>query len=464
MLVMSGVGTMHLTAVIGAGARFEYALLSCIPLAYLLKYYGYEMALRFTHATGKSVLEAYATAWRKLPIWFLLVAGALQSAFGQAGRSIVAGALLAYVVDERLGLDTPWVEGEAEILVYAMVVGVLAGAAVFGGRYGALETFTKVSAAALLTAVVFVYALQPAPLSAMTAFFALETPTGAWLTAAALLALLPTGIETSLQAAEWSKARNVGMSRIRPILEDAGMAPRFDPFRASLADLTIDTSRLPIHALEYSRRWFWVALWDLRAGLAASCLVTILLVLAAAAWLHPVAGIARATPIDMANALNGVGYGAVPIFTLAALLAAACAALLHMDGWARIAAACCRNLFRPTALLSGTASPALDAERRRRWCSEYNIYRAAVAYTLVASLAAVVLRPDPLWLIAAAAPAYLFSPVIFFLNVYYCFRVIPARDRPLRPSRLDAVFAWAAFAGFSAAAGLFVVRDLIGGA
>ena len=65
ILMMTGIGTSHLITAPVAGGRFGYALLWCIPISYIFKYYGFEMAFRFTHATGRSMLDAYATAWKK---------------------------------------------------------------------------------------------------------------------------------------------------------------------------------------------------------------------------------------------------------------------------------------------------------------------------------------------------------------------------------------------------------------
>ena len=62
ILMMTGIGTSHLVTAPTAGGRFAYALLWCLPVAYIFKYYGFEMAFRFTNATGKSLIEAYATA------------------------------------------------------------------------------------------------------------------------------------------------------------------------------------------------------------------------------------------------------------------------------------------------------------------------------------------------------------------------------------------------------------------
>ena len=73
MLMMTGIGTSHLVTAPVAGGRYGYALLWCLPIAYIFKYYGFEMAIRFTHATGRSMLDAYATAWKKIPVWYVLI-------------------------------------------------------------------------------------------------------------------------------------------------------------------------------------------------------------------------------------------------------------------------------------------------------------------------------------------------------------------------------------------------------
>ena len=105
--MMTGIGTSHLVTAPAAGGRFEYALLWCIPVAYIFKFYGFEMAFRFTHATGRSMLDAYATAPSKWPLWYVLVTTLLQCAIGQAGRLAAASAVVYYFCVEYLGLGIP---------------------------------------------------------------------------------------------------------------------------------------------------------------------------------------------------------------------------------------------------------------------------------------------------------------------------------------------------------------------
>ena len=87
ILMMTGIGTSHLITAPVAGGRFAFDLLWCIPVAYVFKYYGFEMAFRFTHATGRSILDAYATAWKRWPLWYVLITTLLQCAIGQAGST-----------------------------------------------------------------------------------------------------------------------------------------------------------------------------------------------------------------------------------------------------------------------------------------------------------------------------------------------------------------------------------------
>ena len=93
ILMMTGIGTSHLVTAPAAGGRFEFALLWCIPVAYIFKYHGFEMAFRFTNATGRSMLDAYATAPGKWPLWYVLVTTLIQCALGQAGRLVAASAV-----------------------------------------------------------------------------------------------------------------------------------------------------------------------------------------------------------------------------------------------------------------------------------------------------------------------------------------------------------------------------------
>lgn len=445
ILMMTGIGTSHLVTAPTAGGRFAYALLWCIPVAYVFKYYGFEMAFRFTNATGKSMIEAYSTAWRKWPLWYVLITTLIQCAIGQAGRLIAAAAVLYYVGSEGLGLGL-------SLTAYGLLIGIVSVAIILRGRYRAVELAAKILAAVLVASTVVVYLAEPAPLSEMGHFFIVEIPEGSWLVIAAFLGLLPTGMDVSLQASEWGKAKKRGMSRIRDRLEEMGLAARFDPFAPNRDDLAVDTSRLPPHAAEYCRRWFSIGLWDFRQGHIVSAVLASIFLLLAAVWMYPSDVEGRAVMGEIATIFtSSLGPGMMVVFMLGAFAATFSTAFNYFDGWPRIVGACCRNLFPGTAVLGGIDPGALTEDHRRKWYSEYNVYRATMIYSLVASVAIVAGLERPVFLVlVASALAFFIAPVIFFLNLHYCLVIIPKTDRAFYPSTFARWFGWASLIAFTA--------------
>ena len=445
ILMMTGIGTSHLVTAPAAGGRFEYALLWCIPVAYIFKYSGFEMAFRFTHATGRSMLDAYATAPKKWPIWYVLITTLLQCALGQAGRLAAASAVVYYFFSQYWGFDT------VPLGVYGVVLGVASVTLILVGRYAVLELATKILAAMLFLSTVAVYFAEPAPVSALGRFFLIETPDGSWLVIAAFLGLLPTGIDVSLQASEWGKAKRVGMGRIRSHLEQVGLAPQFDPLTSTAEDLRVDTTKLSSHAREYCRRWFRIGEWDFAIGHLVSFVMAVIFLLLSAVWLYP-------NPVEGNNVIGeiagvftrSVGPGMMLVFLLGAFAATFSTAFNYFDGWPRVVGACCRNLFRATADLSGIGREDLDGERRTRWYSEYNIYRITMLYSLVASVALLSGLQRPVYLVLVASALALFvAPVVYFLNLYYCVTVIPKTDDVFYPSLVTRWFAWTSLVVFS---------------
>ena len=457
ILMMTGIGTSHLVTAPAAGGRFGYALLWCIPVAYIFKYYGFEMAFRFTNATGRSMLDAYTTAPGKWPVWYVLVTTVIQCALGQAGRLAAAAAVLFYVFSEYLGLGLPsW--------AYGLGLGLLAVGIILYGRYAAVEIATKLLAGLLFVSTVGVYLFEPAPLGAMGRFFVVETPEGSWLIIAAFLGLLPTGIDVSLQASEWGKAKRVGMGRIREQLERDGLARRFDAFRSRSTDLAVDVSKLPEHAQEYCRRWFRIGLWDFTLGHIVSFVLAVMFLLLAAVWLYPSEVAGNAVIGEIARIFtDSIGPGMMLIFLLGAFAATFSTAFNYFDGWPRVVAACCRNLFRSTAALPGIAADQLTPEHRKKVVSEYNIYRLTMAYSLVAAVLIMAGLPRPVFLVlVSSALAFFIAPVIFFLNVYYCVTVIPKTDKAFYPSAPVRAFAWLSLIVFTGLTAVVILARVFG--
>ena len=445
ILMMTGIGTSHLITAPTAGGRFAFALLWCIPIAYVFKYYGFEMAFRFTNATGKSLMEAYCTAWKKWPLWYVLVTTLIQSAIGQAGRLIAASAVSYYLFSIAFGLEIP-------MAVFGFVLGLSAVVLILKGSYTALESFTRICAGILVVSTLGVYLVRPAPLSAFEHFILIETPEGSWLIVAAFLGLLPTGMDVSLQASEWGKAKKVGMGKVRERLEQAGLAETFDPFQPTRESLAVHSSRLPAEVSEYCARWYKIGLLDFRLGHVVSFVLACIFLLLAAVWLYPSAVEGREVMGEIAKMFTAsVGPWMMIVFLVGALAATYSTAFNYFDGWPRIVGACCRNLFRRTAALDGVSQEDLTPERRREWYSEYNIYRATMIFSLIAAVAIIAGLPRPVFLVlVASALAFFIAPVIFFLNVFYCLTIIPRDDRLFYPSKLTIWLSWGSFAVFTA--------------
>ena len=437
ILMMTGIGTSHLVTAPAAGGRFAYALLWCIPVAYVFKYYGFEMAFRFTNATGKSLIEAYSTAWKKWPLWYVLVTTLIQCAIGQAGRLIAAAAVLYYVFTEVLGYGFSMTQ-------YGLVLAVVSVVIILRGSYAVVEISAKLLAAVLVASTLVVYIAEPAPLAEMGHFFLVEIPDGSWLVIAAFLGLLPTGIDVSLQASEWGKAKKKGMSKIRDRLEDMGLANRFDPFAPDVNDLTVYTSRLPSNAVQYCQSWFKIGTWDFRVGHVISFGLACIFVLLAAVWMYPSPVEGRAVMGEIATIFtDSLGPAMMGVFMVGAFAATFSTAFNYFDGWPRIVGACCRNLFHGTAELSGLDPNELTDAHRKTFYSEYNIYRMTMIYSLITSVAIIAgfERPVFLVLVASALAAFV-APVIFFLNLYYCLIVIPREDKAFYPSNFARLFGW----------------------
>ncbi|GMR13421.1 MAG: divalent metal cation transporter [Gemmatimonadota bacterium] len=443
ILMMTGIGTSHLVTAPAAGGRFEFALLWAIPIAYIFKYYGFEMAFRFTNATGKSIIEAYGTAWGKWPLWYVLITTIIQAALGQAGRLIAASAVLFYIFTASLGLPV-------SMAGYGAILGIVSVAILLRGRYKTVEWAAKILAAILLVSTLAVYFVEPAPISALGHFFQVETPVGSWLIIAAFLGLLPTGMDVSLQASEWGKAKRVGMAKIRKRLEATGLAGRFDSSDPHKEDLTVQTAIMPPKAREYARRWFVIGLWDFRLGHLVSFVIASVFLLLSAVWLYPSPVEGRAVMGEIAGIFTlSVGPWMMIVFMLGAFAATFSTAFNYFDGWPRIVGACSRNLFPGTAKLPGIDRAELTEEHRKTWYSEYNIYRTTMIYSLVASVVIIAGFERPVLLVLlASALAFFIAPVVFYLNLYYCLTVIPKEDKAFYPSLPQRWLAWGSLVVF----------------
>ncbi len=444
ILMMTGIGTSHLVTAPTAGGRFAYALLWTIPVCYIFKYYGFEMAFRFTNATGRSMMDAYGTAPGKWPLWYVMVITIIQCAIGEAGRLIAAAAVFYYLFSVHWGLPLP-------LWAYAVAIAFGSAYVILYGNYGAVENVTKICAGALVFSSIVVYIAQPAPMEKLSHFFIFDMPKGSWLIVAGFFGLLPTGIDVSLQASEWGKAKKKGLGYVRSILEEKGKIKKFDAFSSGKKDLAFDMNILPAQTAEYCRRWFKIGTWDFAFGHWISAVVAAVYLILAAVWMYPSEVKGKAVMGEIAKIFTeSIGPWMMVVFILGAAAACFSTAFNYIDGWPRVVGACCRNIFKCTADLSGVDRDDLTPDKKSKWYSEYNVYRITMAWTVITSSLIVIGLPKPVFLVlVASALAYFIAPVIYFLNLWYCFTVIPKEDKVFYPSTFATIFAWVSCIAFA---------------
>ena len=199
-------------------------------------------------------------------------------------------------------------------------------------------------------------------------------------------------------------------------------------------------------------------------GHAVSFILASIFLLLAAVTLYPddVAGnevIGAIARIFTENA----GPAMMFVFLAGAFAATFSTAFNYFDGWPRVVAACCRNLFRETAELSGVAAEGVTEAHRRSWWSEYNIYRVTMFYSLITAVLIIAGLPRPVFLVlVSSALAFFIAPVIFFLNIYYCVTVIPKNEKGFYPSQPVIWFSWFSLAVFTALTIVIILARVFG--
>ncbi len=465
ILMMTGIGTSHLVTAPVGGGRFQYALLWAIPVCYIFKYYGFEMAFRFTNATGRSIMDAYGTAPLKWPLWYVMIITLIQCAVGSAGRTIAAAAVAYYLLTVQLGgagTEKANFLAGIPLSAYGVAIALISCYMILYGNYSYVEKITKICAGLLVVSAFFAFFWNPPPMSVFKYFFVFSAPEGSWLTLTAFFGLLPTGIDVSLQASEWGKAKKKGLGYVRNILEDNGVIPKFDPFKSTKKDLAFDMSILPEQTAEYCRRWFHIGTWDFAFGHWISMIIAAIYMILAAVWMYPSPVKGNAVMGEIAKIFTeSVGPWMMVVFIIGAFAACFSTAFNYFDGWPRVVGACARNIFPATQALSGVDRDDLTPEKKSKLCSEYNVYRMTMMWSLVSTCAIIIGLPKPVFLVLVASSlAFFIAPVIYFLNLWYCFTVIPPEDKTFYPGSFAKVFAWISFIVFSIMTGLMICAKI----
>ncbi len=189
------VGTSHLVLSTKAGASYGWVMVVPIILANILKYPFFQYGIRFTEATGKSLIEGY---YRENP-WFLrLYAGitALNAISVPAALYLVSGQLLGFALGTA--------PGSHATLTLILIAGISVLLVV--GRYRFLENSLKILVALLLA--VLAYAVIQVGISgAAYPDSVWEIPRfsgqAQWLFLMSLIGWMPTAVETAAWVSMW---------------------------------------------------------------------------------------------------------------------------------------------------------------------------------------------------------------------------------------------------------------------
>jgi len=187
------VGTSHLVLSTKAGATFGWVMIVPILLANVLKYPFFEYGVRYSEATGESLIEGYLKE-NRFYLGFYSVVTLLNAMSIPAVLYLITGELLGYLI------------GHDGRMVTLLLMGGVSGVLVVG-RYRFLENSLKVLVAFLL-AVLLYSALQVASTGPVYPEFTWKVPgwgtgTSGWLFLMSLVGWMPTAVETAAWVSMW---------------------------------------------------------------------------------------------------------------------------------------------------------------------------------------------------------------------------------------------------------------------
>jgi len=376
-MAATAIGTSHLILSPVAGARFGYDLIWLVLFSHVFKYPAFEFGPRFAIANGVSLIRGYqdVPGPRNWAVWTFLATTVLQGLTLVAGMLSVTAAIL--IASFGFGSLTHWVAvlGVGIILLHRM------------GKYPALALGSKI--AMLVLAVVSVVAFLAAPprITDLARMFVPSIPTGSLVLVAAILGLMPTGINVAIWHSLWA-------------VEQLGT------WRETTKD---KPSRLRLAVL------------DLNVGYTLSAVLALIFVSLGANLLKP----RGLTPsgVDVAVTLSRIytevlGAWMFPVFMLAAFAAMFSTSYSVMDGFPRTFATLLRTLFPESAWLEKPSNPAY-------WCFMGVVFAFAIGANTI--------FPNPVQMVQLIGLVSLtVAPVLYGLNYYCVTRLI--EDPSMRPS------------------------------
>jgi len=205
------IGVSHLVQSTRAGADYGFALLGAVILANIFKYPFFEFAVRYTSATGVSMIDGYAKKGRWI-VWAYFLLSVPSMIIVTAAVTFVTAGLLGTLLGIELSTDL-WA-----IILFVVCVAILAI-----GKYNLLDNLLKLVGLVLLlsTLVAFTSALIHGPVEHVPDFVPKELYSiSGIMFAIALMGWMPTAVDISTWTSLWSEAKSK-MTGYRPTLNES---------------------------------------------------------------------------------------------------------------------------------------------------------------------------------------------------------------------------------------------------
>lgn len=205
------VGVSHLVQSTRAGADYGFALLGAIILANIFKYPFFEFAVRYTSATGVSMIDGYAKKGKWI-VWAYFLLSIPSMVIVTAAVTFVTAGLLGTLLGIELTTDL-WA-----IILFIICIAILAI-----GKYKLLDNLLKLVGLVLLlsTLVAFISVLIHGPVERAPSFVPKELYSiSGIMFAIALMGWMPTAVDISTWTSLWSEAKTK-ITGYRPTLKES---------------------------------------------------------------------------------------------------------------------------------------------------------------------------------------------------------------------------------------------------
>ncbi len=378
IVAATAIGSSHIILSPVAGARFGYDLIWLVLFSHFFKYPAFDFGPRFAIANGVSLIGGFqrVPGPKNWAVWTFLATTVLQGLTILAGTLSVTAAIL--IGSLGFGSLTTWV----------VLLGVCIVFLHRTGKYPALAFGSKLAMLVLaVVSVVALCAVPPRP-SDLARILVPSIPAGSLVLVAAILGLMPTGINVAIWHSLWA-------------------VEHLETWRKTTRD---------------KRELLSLGLFNLRVGYILSAVLAAVFISLGANLLKP----RGLTPdgVEVALTLSKIytevlGAWMFPVFMLAAFAAMFSTAYSVMDGFPRTFAKLLETLFPGASFLKRRGNPA------------YWIFMAVI---FVFAIGANRILPNPVVMIQLVGLVSLgVAPVLYGLNYYCVTRLID--DESLRPSR-----------------------------